>query len=107
MEPSKIFWDYQGTRVRLTDERWRHIHEHPEMTDMDKAIEETLTAPEFVFQSSSDPEARLYYRYYLKTLVGGKFLCVVVKWREEDAFVLTAYLTDRLKKGELLWTTRI
>ena len=36
-------------------------------------------------------------------MVGGKHLCVVVKVRQEDAFVVTAYLTDRVKKGILLW----
>lgn len=50
-----------------------------------------------------DPEARLYYRYYVGTVVGDKFLCVVVKLGEADAFVVTAYLTDRVKKGEQIW----
>jgi hypothetical protein len=43
------------------------------------------------------------YRYYLRTIVGGKYLCTVVKVSETDAFVLTAYLTDRIKRGETLW----
>jgi len=30
-------------------------------------------------------------------------LCVVVKTFDADAFVLTAYLTDRIKEGEVLW----
>lgn len=34
---------------------------------------------------------------------GGKPLCVVVKILIDDAFVVTAYLTDRVKKGTLLW----
>jgi hypothetical protein len=37
------------------------------------------------------------------TRVGDKHLCVVVKVQEEDAFVVTAYLTDKAKKGKLLW----
>jgi hypothetical protein len=36
-------------------------------------------------------------------MVGGKHLCVVVKVRQDDAFVVTAYLTDRVKKGTVLW----
>jgi len=32
-----------------------------------------------------------------------KFLCVVVKVAGDDAFVLTAYLTDKVKKGVQLW----
>jgi hypothetical protein len=36
-------------------------------------------------------------------MLGGKFLCVVVKTLEADAFVVTAYLTDRIKKEVQLW----
>ena len=39
--------------------------------------------------------------------MGEKLLCVVVKvLREDDAFVLTAYLTDRLKRGEVIWSAQ-
>lgn len=33
----------------------------------------------------------------------GKWLCVVVKYAAEDAFMVTAYLTDQLKAGETIW----
>ena len=54
-------------------------------------------------ESLSAPSAALHYRYFLGTRIGDKWLCVVVKYAELDAFVLTAYLTDKLKKGILLW----
>jgi hypothetical protein len=73
------------------------------MAGMEEKIEQTLMAPERVVESLSDTEARLYYRFYFGTLVGGKFLCVVVKAGEREAFVLTAYLTDRVKRGRQLW----
>ena len=38
------------------------------------------------------PFWHLYYRFYFRTIVGGKYLCVVVKSRDDDAFVLTAHL---------------
>jgi len=98
-----VLTDYEGRSVRLTDERWRHIEEHPEMVGLRRAVAETLREPEAVIQSATDPSARLYYRFYHRTMVGGKHLCVVVKVRQEDAFVVTAYLTDRVKKGTLLW----
>jgi hypothetical protein len=41
----------------------------------------------------------------LLSVVGGKWLCVVVKYEENDAFVVTAYLTDKPKAGEDLWPT--
>ncbi len=34
-----------------------------------------------------------------------QFLCVVVETLVDDVFVLTAYLTDRIKKGVPLWPT--
>jgi hypothetical protein len=99
----KVLHDFQGLAIRLTDERLSHILEHPEMAEMEAAIEDTLLHPERVVQSFADPEARLYYRFYVGTCVGDKYLCVVVKVKQDDAFVLTAYLTDRIKRGVQLW----
>lgn len=101
-----VLIDYEGRAIRLTEERWRHISEHPEMEGMREALEETLRAPEVVHESMSDPAARLHYRFYHRTMVGGKYLCAVVKLAGEDAFVVTAYLTDRPKKGRVLWPTK-
>lgn len=99
-----LFRDYTGREVRLTEERLAHIlGEHREMVGMESAFAETLSSPEQVVQSFSDPKVRLYYRVYSGTKVGSKYLCVVVKATEEDAFVITAYLTDRIKRGEVLW----
>lgn len=99
----RILRDFQGLAIRLSDERLAHILEHPEMVAMESAIEQTLARPERVIESFSDPRAHLYYRYYLGTRVGGKYLCVVVKLTEVDAFVLTAYLTDTIKRGVMVW----
>ena len=95
--------DYEGREIRLTDERIAHILEHPEMVGLEDAIGETLARPQRVVPSLSDPQARLYYRWYVGTRVGDKYLCVVVKVVGDDAFVLTAYLTDTIKKGHQLW----
>jgi hypothetical protein len=89
--------------VRLTEERLEHILEHPEMTDKGGAIEETLLTPEQVLESLFDATVRLYYRFYRMTEVGDKYLCVVVKISQDDAFVLTAYLTDTVKRGWRIW----
>jgi hypothetical protein len=99
----RILRDYHGSAIRLTDERLAHIQEHPEMVGLATAMEETLLHPIRVVESFSDPQARLYYRYYVGTMVGDKFLCVVVKFGGSDAFVLTAYLTDKMKNGVQVW----
>lgn len=102
----RILRDYGGREVRLTGERLEHILSHPEMVQLVWRIDEVLAEPERVVQSASDPEAHLYYRFYEGTPVSGKFLCVVVKVKPADAFVLTAYLTDAVKKGEEIWPVR-
>lgn len=56
----KLLHDYEGRAIRLTDERLKHILEHPEMKGMSGAIEETGVRPKRVIQSMSDPEAHLY-----------------------------------------------
>ncbi|MCI0496434.1 hypothetical protein L0Z72_15620 [candidate division KSB1 bacterium] len=99
----KIYKDYSGCDVRLTDERLQHILEHPEMADLVPAIEETLSQPRIVIRSLTDPNAELNYRFYFNTCVGDKWLCVVVKHSSGGAFILTAYLTDKIKKGIQLW----
>jgi hypothetical protein len=95
--------DCFGHQVRLTDERLAHILEHLEMKDMATEIQRVLIRPELVRRSRSDEAVRLFYEFYAQTIVGGKWLCVVVKYAESDAFVVTAYLTDKPKAGEDLW----
>ncbi len=99
----KIIRDCFGRSVRLTDERVAHILQHQEMTDMAQEIERVLQSPTEVRISRSDGSVRLFYEFYAKTMVGGKWLCVVVRYAAEDAFVVTAYLTDRLKAGDTIW----
>src|SRR5574337_1244113 len=98
----RVLRDVQGRPVRLTDERFTHILEHPEMADRGSAIAETLRRPEHVVESLADPQARLYYRFYTGILVGDKYLCVAVKIVGADAF-LTACLTDSVKRGRRIW----
>ena len=68
-----VYVDYQGRRVRLTQERLAHILEHLEMTGMELHIPETLLHPE------------------------------MVKMTDNDAFILTAYLVTRPAGGKKLW----
>lgn len=99
----KIVHDCFGRSVRLTDERIAHILQHQEMADMEAEIDRVLQTPSEVRISRSDGTVQLFYEYYAKTRVGGKWLCVVVKYASVDGFVVTAYLTDRLKTGETIW----
>lgn len=105
MATAQEFVDRWGRRVRLTPERLGHLQQHPETIGLED-IGRTLAEPGTVVQPSSDDSIRLYYRWVPETLVGRKYLCVVVKTHEgEDAFIVTAYLTDRVKKGAVVWTS--
>ncbi len=99
----RILLNHKGQEIRLTEERLAHILEHPEMRGLDLLIADTLKSPEVVVKSRSDESVRLYYQYLPETVVGRKWICVAVKEDVENPFILTAYLTDKPKKGEVLW----
>lgn len=99
----KVIVDCFGRSVRLTEERLDHILEHAEMAEMEGEIERVLSAPSEVRISRTDDNVKLFYEFYARTVVGGKWLCVVVKYQSDDAFVITAYLTDSVKAGEIVW----
>jgi hypothetical protein len=65
---------------------------------------ETLQSPELIVATDADSSAHVYHRYYSVTPVTSKFLLVVVKFLEKDAFVLTAFFSRRAKKGSVIWT---
>ena len=102
----QVLTDYLGRDIRLTKERLEHILDHPEMEGLEPLLEETLKRPELVIESQSDKDVWLYYCLLRETRVGEKWLCVAVKYLDEDAFILTAYLTDQPKKGKQRWPTR-
>ena len=70
---------------------------------MEEEIGQVLRAPIEVRLSRADDSIQLFYEFYTQTRVGEKWLCVVVKYLPDDAFVVTAYFTDQLKTGEIIW----
>jgi hypothetical protein len=61
----KWFKDIHNRRIRLTDERQEHIEaDHPEMLGQVDKIHETLSNPDAVVRSRTDPDVELFYRYY-------------------------------------------
>lgn len=100
----KWFKDIRDRQIRLTDERLKHIeNEHPEMSEQLDKIHETLLNPDKIVRSRTDPDVELFYRNYEVTPVSEKHLCVAVKVLFDDVFIITAYFTDAVKKGEILW----
>ena len=91
-----------GYRVILTRDRWREIirYKHPALGGHDAEVRDCLRDPEYVRESVKDPGVHLYYRS-----LAGRFICVAVAGADaEEWFVVTAYLTKKIKRGRELWT---
>ena len=100
----KLLRDVQKRQIRLTDERQEHIElDHPEMFGQIEKISETLSNPDRIIRSGTDQNVEMFYRYYEVTPVTKKYLCVLAKVLVDDAFIITAYFTDTIKRGEILW----
>jgi len=99
--------DIHDRLIRLTDERQEHIEsDHPEMYGQIDKIRGALSRPDIIVRSRTDPDVELFYRHYAITPVTEKYLCVIVKVPVGDMFIVTAYFTDTIKRGEVLWERR-
>ncbi len=87
--------DVLGNRITLTSERWNHALKH-ELPGMD-SLRQCLQDPDEIRRSRKDADVRLYYRSR-----NGMYICVVVHSAEN--FIITAYQTGSMKRGETLWT---
>jgi len=91
-----------GDRVVVTRDRWREIvrFKHPALAGHEDDVRECLRDPERLRASSQDATVHLYYRStdaaYTGAVVGGD--------DPENRFLITAYLTVKLKKATDLWT---
>jgi hypothetical protein len=96
--------DIHERQIRLTTERQEHIEtDHPEMSGQINKVQDTLINPDVIVKSRTDEAVELFYRHYDTTPVTEKYLCVVVKILGSDLFVITAYFTDTIKRGIILW----
>ena len=92
-----------GFAVRVTKRHWEKIvsEKHPVMTGREEDVRRTLSDPDQIRQSRSDPAVFLFYTGEKP----GRWLSAVVKRVDnDDGFLITAYPTDAIKEGELRWT---
>jgi len=89
-----------GFHVRCSEEWWRYVSsiKHPILEDRLDDVIATLVAPQEVRRSTKDPAVLLFYR-----AAAPRLLCVVVRQENGEGFLITAYPTDSLKKGEIVW----
>jgi len=90
-----------GFRVRVTRAYWELIVavKHPVMAGHEIDVKEALQNPSEIRQSHSDVDVYLFYK--LERI--GRWVCAVAKQLNGDGFVITAYPTDAIKEGELVW----
>ena len=90
-----------GVLVRLTEERWSHIiDEHGELFGLRAELLRTVSDPEKILAGN---EGALLA---LRTVEPGKWLVVVYREIEEDGFIITAFLTRKIRsldRRKQLW----
>ncbi|PRY35423.1 hypothetical protein CLV58_1147 [Spirosoma oryzae] len=89
--------------VSLSENRWQLIvtQKHPVLAGQEELIKLTLEDPDEIRRSKSDERVYLFYR----TTGTKRWTCVVVKHQDsEESFLITAYPTDAIKEGDILWT---
>jgi len=89
-----------GIRIRLTDERWVHIVEsHNELAGLVFSVLDTVANPDFIVRGTRGEKLAVHK-------LNRKYLVVVYKEREEDGFIITAFLTSKIKqirKRGVIW----
>lgn len=89
-----------GIKITVTRDYWRKIIEikHPAMAGKEEGVRQTLKEPDEIRRSKLDPTVHLYYR---KT--EQNHICVVAKHEGQKGFVITTYITNKIKEGERIW----
>lgn len=82
-----------GVLVRLTDERWQHIiEEHPELVGLRDEVLRTISSAERVVSGAAGELLAV------RMTELGKAIVVVYRETDlDDGFVITAFITRRLK----------
>jgi len=90
-----------GIPIRLTAERWAHItEEHTELAGLRLEVLEAITNPERILLGKAGELLAV------QELLPGKFLLAVYREQGEDGFVITAFLTRKvraLEKRRQVW----
>ena len=90
-----------GMAIRLTDERWAHIsEEHGEVSQLQSGILEAIRDPVRIVEGNAGELLAM------RELEVGKYIVVVYREGPNDGFVITAFMTRRmrtLERRKQLW----
>jgi len=86
--------------VRTTKTYWSYLigKKHPQMEGKENIVIETLSKPKEIRRSIIDKNVYLYYKEF------DRLYCAVAKHQGAEGFLVTAYPTDKVKEGEIIWT---
>jgi hypothetical protein len=90
-----------GFRVHCYQSYWlrKVVEVHPVMEGREDDVAFTLSTPDEIRLSSKDDGIYLFYSVNLK-----RYTCAVARKDGDDGFLITAYPTDKMKKGAVVWT---
>ena len=89
-----------GFRVRTSEEYWQKlIVKHPDIAELEAEVIQAWTNPEEIRQSRRDSNIVLFYL----TLKEKRWVVAVARRLNGDGFLITAYQTDAIKEGDLIW----
>jgi hypothetical protein len=89
-----------GFTVRTSEGYWqRLIGKHPDLEELGELVTLTLASPDEIRRSSGDAGVLLFYRQRREK----RWVVAVARRLNGDGFLITAYQTDGIKEGEMLW----
>ncbi len=90
-----------GFRVHVTRAYWELIVtvKHPVMAGRENDVKDTLENPDEIRQSKSDAKVYLFYKQERIR----RWVCAITRRDDDEGFLITAYPTDAIKEGELVW----
>ena len=81
-----------GVSIRLTDERWTHIAEqHGELADLQTDVLDVVANPERILAGGEEELLAI------RAISTGKWLVVVYREIDTDGFIITAFVTRRIR----------
>ena len=101
----QIFHSLILEEIELTTERKDHILKaHPELKAHLEKLSKVLSGPDEIRISRFDKNVLLFYKFFAK-VKSGKYINVTVKTGDRN-FVLTSYITDKIRAGEIYETEK-
>ncbi|MBI5789758.1 MAG: DUF4258 domain-containing protein [Candidatus Schekmanbacteria bacterium] len=89
-----------GFKIRTTKHQWDLITlvKHPIIYGLEREVMDCLRHPAEVRLSQESNHVYLYYKRWTKY-----WLCVVARHMDSEGFIITIYVTDKIKEGSIVW----